>query len=435
MSAARPAPGGLYRPALVASAVLGLLGVGLGGYLTALKFRMSYTPCLADGCPPGELRCEDALAAAWSTVGGLPISAWATAAYVGVAALAVGLLVRRPLLGGCAAALLWVLSLVIAAVSLAYAAYAFAIVRSPCPYCLSLYVVASLLVACAAVVRRSADPRQQLGLRVALRHRPASLFEAAFRVAMLLTLVGGAQSVGYHGMRRAVTARDGCPEPPDPGPAAKIRLGPADAPVILAAYLDMSCTTCKRKFKQLAAAVRAGQFPWPVQLRIYHAPRQACDPAAFPAGYARADDRARDDNACLAARAAECMEKLEPDAGFRLLGGLFALHDDRQAGLPLFTAERVGSRAADLGLEIDPDDQDNPLLRCIDNDRGVLATITAHQRHADALDVAVPAIAVHAAKAGEIDPERPAYWVSGSAPLDDLALYVDLQADPPAPAN
>jgi uncharacterized membrane protein len=434
MSSAPTAAHGLYRPALVASALLGLAGAGVGGYLTALKFRATYTPCLGP-CPPGALRCEDPLSAAWSTVAGLPVSAWATAAYVGVAALAVGLLVRPQLLGGCAAALLGLLSLAIAVVSLAYAAYALAIAQPSCAPCLSLYVVAALLLACAAAVTRSADPRAQSGLRVTVRHRRASLLEASFRVAMLLTIVGGAQSVAYHGARRLVTARDGCPEQAEPPPPATIRFGPADAPVILAAYLDMSCSACKRKFKQLAAALRAGQFPHAAELRIYHAPRYACEPAAFPAGYSRSDERARDDNACLAARAVECAEKLEPGAGYRLVGGLFALHDDRQPGLPLFTAERVGDRAADLGVEIDPDDPDNPLFGCIDHDRGVLATITAHQRRAEALGVAVPAIAVHAAKDGEIDPTRPAYWVSGETPLDDLALYIDLQADPPAPAK
>ncbi|MFZ6182151.1 vitamin K epoxide reductase family protein [Nannocystis pusilla] len=437
MSTVRLAAAGLRRQALVACALLGLLGAALGAYLTVLKFRMTYTPCLGPngGCQIGEMRCEDALGATWSIVGGLPISAWGSATYVCVAVLAIGQLVRRGFLGGCAAPLQWALSLAVALVSLAYAAYALVILRSPCPFCLSLYVVALLLVLCAAAVRRAADPREQFGLRVALRHRRASLIDAAFRLAMLLTIATGLQSLAYHGMRHAVSVRDGCPEQAEPLPAAPIRVGPADAPVILAAYLDMSCSACKRKFKQLAGALRNDRFPKPVQLRIYHAPRHACDPAAFPAGFARSDDRARDDNACLAARAAECMEKLQPGAGYRLIGGLFALHDDRQAGQPLFSAERVGNRAVALGMEIDPDDRDNPLFRCIDDDRGVLATITAHQRHAEALNLAVPAIAVHAALNGEIDPNRPPYWIFASTPFDDLGMYIELQAAPPARAK
>ncbi|PCC71959.1 Uncharacterized membrane protein [Nannocystis exedens] len=437
MSSGKLAAAGLYRRASIACALLGLCGASLGASLTALKFRMVYTPCLGPngGCQVGVMRCEDALSASWSIVGGLPISAWGSAAYLAVAVLAIGQLVRRGFLAGCAAALLGVLSLAVALVSLAYAVYAFAILRSPCPYCLSLYVVAALLLVSAAIVRRAADPREQFGLRAALRHRRASFIDAAFRLGMLLTIAAGLQSLAYHGMRHTVTVRDGCPEQAEPSPPAPIRVGDADAPVILAAYLDMSCSACKRKFKQLAGALRNNEFSRPVQLWIYHAPRHACDPAAFPAGFARSDDRARDDNACLAARAAECMEKLQAGAGFRLIGGLFALQDDRQPGQPLFTAERVGNRAVDLGMEIDPDDRDNPLFRCIDDDRGVLATITAHQRHAEALALAVPAIAVHAARDGEVDPNRPPYWIFGNTPFDDLGMYIELQAAPPAPAR
>ncbi|MDC0672010.1 vitamin K epoxide reductase family protein [Nannocystis radixulma] len=435
MSTARLAVAGLHRQALLTCALLGLIGASVGGYLTVLKFRMAYTPCLGPhgGCQIGEMRCEDALGAAWSVVGGLPISAWGSAAYVCITVLAIGQIVRRGFLAGCAASLLWTLSLAVACISLVYAVYAFAILQSPCPFCLSLDGVALLLVAAAAVVRRLTDPREQFGLGIALRHRRASLIDAGFRLGMLLTIATGVQSLAYHGMRHTVSVRDGCPERVESSPLAPIRVGPADAPVIVAAYLDMSCSACKRKFKQLAQALRNNQFPRPVQLWIYHAPRHACDPAAFPAGFARSDDRARDDNACLAARAAECMEKLQPGAGFRLIGGLFALHDDRQPGQPLFTAERVGNRAVDLGMEIDPDDPDNPLFRCIDHDRSVLADITAHQRHAEQLDLMVPAIAVHAAKDGAIDPARPPYWLFANTPFDDLAMYVELQAAPPAP--
>ncbi len=129
----------------------------IGGYLTVLKFRMAYTPCLGPhgGCQIGEMRCEDALGAAWSIVGGLPISAWGSAAYVCVTVLAIGQLVRRGFLAGCAASLLWSLSLAVARISLVYAVYAFAILQSPCPFCLSLDGVALLLVAAAAAVRRA----------------------------------------------------------------------------------------------------------------------------------------------------------------------------------------------------------------------------------------------------------------------------------------
>lgn len=433
MSLPRPTA---HRPALLACALLGLTGAALGAYLTVLKFRISYTPCLGrqGGCQIGELRCDDALGAAWSVVGGLPISAWASAAYLCAAVLAVGQLVRRDLFGGCAALFLWLLAGVTAVVSLAYAGYAALILRSLCPFCLSLYAVALVFLVCAEIVRRTAPPSQQHRLAVAVRH-PLALIDAAFRVCMLMTIVTGAQSVAYHGLSRSVSAQAGCPEESlTPVPPATIRFGAAQPQVILAVYLDMSCSACKRKFRQLATALRNHDFPAPVQLWIYHAPRQACDPAAFPAGYAPSDDRARDDNACLAARAVECAERLQTGAGFLLIGGLFALHDDRQGDQPLFTARRIGDRAVDLGIKIDPEDPDNPLFRCIDDDREVLAAITGHQRQVEELGLTVPTIAVHAARDRGIDPRRPPDWAFANTPFDVLTAYVEHQAAPaPAP--
>ncbi len=68
------------------------------------------------------------------------------------------------------------------------------------------------------------------------------------------------------------------------------------------------------------------------------------------------------------------MEKLQPGAGFRLIGGLFALPTIARPAQPLFTAERVGNRAVDLGMEIDPDEPRQPaVLAASTHDRGVLA--------------------------------------------------------------
>ena len=197
---------------------------------------------------------------------------------------------------------------------------------------------------------------------------------------------------------------------------------------ILAVFLDFTCTKCRGEFKQLSQALRAGKFPAPVQLWVYHTPRHPCDLAAFPGGYDRTDDGARFDNACMAARAVECMEGLKPGSGYELMGGLFALHDDRQPNVPLFTAERIGNKAVELELEIDPDDEENPLVRCINHDSEVLARITAHQRFADRPAFSVPTVLIYHAAGGAPDPARGQRVANASTSLATLLQYVAEQA-------
>lgn len=434
MNSVTTSPRFSYRASLVLIALFGLLGLGVSGYLTVLKFAMTYTPCrVPGGCQVGGLGCDDALRSAWSVVGGLPVSAWGSAVYLCITLLALGLLARRDFLRGCAVATLWILSLAAAAVSLVYATYAFLILGKPCPFCLSLYVVASVLVGAVAVARRAALPSVQFRLRHALRRRRASLVDAAFAAAMCLVVAAGVQSLAYHGLRHVVSQQDGCPQVASSWPPASIRFGASDPEVILAVYLDPSCSACKRRYKELTAALRESPLPARVQVWVYLVPREVCDPMAFQSGYANADDRAISDHACLAAHAALCVEKLRPGAGLRMLDALFKLHDVGRSG-PLFTTERVGNQAVLSGLEIDPDDADNELRRCIDTDQDVLAEITAHQRHAEASGTGLASVAVLATEGGVISASRGALWIADASPLGVLARFVNIQAKPPSPS-
>ena len=250
-------------------------------------------------------------------------------------------------------------------------------------------------------------------------------------VAGLLVFVVavGTQSMIYHGMRNFVDSQANAPSEvglPPPG----TRLGPDDPVVIIALFLDLSCHKCRGEFKTLAGALREGKFPAPTQLWVYHTPRQTCDPAAFPSGYAASDNQVRFDNPCLAARAVECMDKLAPNGGANMVRGLFALHDDREKDLPLFTATRIGDRAVDLGLDIDPDDPDNVLFRCIDGDAEVLARITEHQRYAEKNDLKVPTVGVYRAFGGAIDPARKPLHGDANTPLEGVLDFVAAQAAP-----
>ncbi len=110
---------------------------------------------------------------------------------------------------------------------------------------------------------------------------------------------------------------------------------------------------------------------------------------------------------------------------------MYTLHDQRLPNTPLFTAERIGNQAVDLELEIDPDDKENPLFTCIDNDRDVIAAITAHQRYAEGPAFKIPTLAVYATTDGNPDFLRKPFYGTNT-PLADIVEYVRRQAEPPA---
>src|SRR5688500_16204494 len=90
----RPAPSRLGAAFVL---LVSLAGLGVSTYLTVLKFKMLYMPCLSarGGCNVGGMTCEDALSSTWTMLLGLPISVWGAAFYVVTGVLALGLL-RRP---------------------------------------------------------------------------------------------------------------------------------------------------------------------------------------------------------------------------------------------------------------------------------------------------------------------------------------------------
>ena len=151
-------PTALARVGAASALLLSLLGVGVGAYLTVLKFRMNYTPCNSGkgACAIGNMTCEDALASSWSMLFGLPISLWASAFYLVTGVLALGLLARRNFLRGAAAPILLALAVFDVLVSAVMGTYAFAVLSARCPYCLSLYVVSALLLVSALMARSGA---------------------------------------------------------------------------------------------------------------------------------------------------------------------------------------------------------------------------------------------------------------------------------------
>lgn len=383
-------PPAIARVGAGAALVLSLLGAGVGVYLTVLKFRMNFTPCLSTKgtCAIGGMTCEDALQSAWSTLFGLPISLWGSAFYLVTAMVAGGLLLRPNFLLGAARPLLLGLALFDVAVSAVYGTYAFAVLSARCPYCLSLYIISALLLMCALFAVHGA-PRG-LWKRLTAR-RQADLLDAVFVACAVFIVGAGVQSVAYQATRRLVDAQTGCVAPTSSLPPTVIVTGAAEPKVGVALFLDLTCPHCYQEFVHVGKALRGKDLDVPTRVYVFHTPRAACDPDAFPAGYPNHQADAFNAGACLAARAAECVEKLRPGKGFDMMSALFALQKDPDPdGGALFSAERVAGKAVDIGLEIDPDDRDNELFHCINTDKDALARITAHQKYAVEQGYAVP---------------------------------------------
>jgi uncharacterized membrane protein len=417
----------LRRFAAGVGLVASLLGIGVGVHLSVLKFKMAYTPCLSPigGCRVGGLTCGAALESDLSMLLGLPISLWGSAFYLATAVLTASLLVRRESFGGTGAHVLLQFAYLGVVVSGALAAYTAFVLPSPCPFCLALYAISALLLWTAWTVRQPMGT-DSLRSSEAFSDRPAEAVHCAF-VALLVFVCGvGVQSLAYHGMRDRVDAQSGCPKPKESLPESTIKFGAKEPAAIIALFLDMSCQSCRREFRTLARAVSGREFTVPVQLWIYHTPRQACDPDAFPEGYAKSDPVVRTANPCLAARAVECTEKLRSGQGFWLIGGLFTLQDNPD--IPLFTPEKIADHAADRGLDIDPDDPRNALYRCIDTDIAVLDRITAHQRFAEDDKFQIPTVAVYGVLDGAPDPGGKPLFGNADTPIEVLIGYAARQA-------
>ncbi len=413
--------------------VTSLVGVGISVHLTRIKFQMLYTPCMTGygGCQVGSMSCDDALGSPAAMLWGLPISLWGAGFYL-VTAVAAALVLRRGAFGGTAAHLLVCLGGFAVLVSALLGGYTALALTALCPFCLSLYVVSVLVFGGSLLVYR-APGGPSVTFREVPRTRLADALDGVFALVMIAVISTGLLSLGFHGLRNVVDAQDGCPEPVAGLPSPSIRVGSEQPAAILALFVDLTCTKCRSEFKKLWLPLQDKSFPAPVQIWVYHTPRHACDPEAFPGGYDRSNDAASYDNACLAARAAECMEKLQPGAGFELMGMLFALHDDRLENTPLFTAERIGNKAVELGMEIDPDDGENPLFRCIDHDGEVLDRVTEHQRYADVPGFSTPTLMIYHAAEGVPDLSRKPLVANANTSQATVMEYVAQQADVGAP--
>jgi hypothetical protein len=368
--------GGMRRLGAAFVLLVSLAGLGVSCYLTVLKFRMAYTPCLTarGGCNIGGLTCEDALNSSWSMLLGLPISPVGRRVLPGDrrARGRPAAPRRLPARRGPAAAV---------------RSSPVRRARQRAPGDLRVRRAAlAVPVLHLAVRRQRPAARRRAGAAPRPRQRRPTRragSRCARQIALLDAALHGRGRLRDRG-RRAVgrstscrggssTRRVGCPEPVKSLPPATIKSGSTTPKAIVAMFIDLTCSHCKAEFKVVLSALT--RRPVPRADAAVDLPHAA--PGLRSGGV---PGRLRQ-----VGRQRPLRQRLPGGARRRVHGEAAARRRHRadrrhvraarrpRANVPLFTAERIGNQAVELEMQIDPDDPDNKLFKCINEDKGVIA--------------------------------------------------------------
>lgn len=308
--------------------LLGLAGAGVGGVLTRTKFQMVATPCLVagPGCRLTEtIHCGAALSDRWSELLWLPLSLWGSALFLVAAALGGGAGRDTPSAGP-ARSLLFVVASVALLVSAALAIRMAVVLKALCPYCVALYLISAGLWGVALALRRA--PTRASAARVGVN--------TIFISALLFVFSVGVQGIAYRVALTLGDPREGCPDVRERLPETPLVFGAAEAKVVLALFLDPSCSHCRATFEVLRAALQGGDLEG-AQLHIFLVPRAGCS-SERPVPLV--DDVARRNKACVAAGAVLCADHLDAGAGLAALQAILQLQTAPD-GRPWFEVDKI----------------------------------------------------------------------------------------------
>lgn len=344
----------------------GLAGLFVSAWLVRLKFGADHL-CDASGCPGGDdgPACAEALASGWSQVLGLPLAIWSIGHVFTTMWLAVAVLRRRGPLAEVAARGLLGLGVFGFAVSLALGVHAFTSFAHMCPLCVGLYATYTVAFVGALLVRGAAPTCPEGHAKV-----------GAVRAALVWALTTGGLALAYQLAARSVT----CPPPPPDPPPVTLAATVDDPRLAVMLFVDPTCPLCRRELhflQQSLPRLRAHG----AELWVYMFPRAVCDERYLPShefvdgdGKPQTHGDARSNNACLAALAALCVERLAPGRG---LDGLAALFDLQDTEAPRFTTDKVERALGDVADVLGPGGR---LRTCIDGEDAA-ATLAAQQRY------------------------------------------------------
>ncbi len=352
--------------------LLSVPGVLLSVFLTLIKFSSDYRcdTAMLSACSIGQIfDCTYVLSSGPSILFKLPISAYSTGFYLAVLALAGTALWRPRLLSAVRPLLLW-LAWIGLLIVLGLAAYAGLVLREACIYCFLIYGLTVAIFLTTAAIHPQGHRAGLRALFVPWRPRQGGLLVLTGLAFVALVSV---QMVLYR-RGAAIPDFDAKCRVHDTGfPDTNLRTRPQGPRLTahVSLFVDFACPHCRDEFVAWHKFVTAN--PDAYALELYHFARTGECMASFKRGNSKQADL---HYSCLAARAAECAEKLRPGAGVPMVAALFDLQD--RGKTPFFTEESIGEAASSVGIEGITDSNAHPFYACVNNDRKVTAHIARH---------------------------------------------------------
>ena len=167
-----PAAAAKGRPDWVV-VVVALLGVGVAGYLTALKLGDNQAFLCRDGSG-----CDIVQASRYSLLAGVPTALWGAALYLAIAVLAALPRTARR----------WQAAFMLASAAVAFSLYltylSLVVIGATCPYCLASGVIAVLLLVVLVLRRARGEGRE------AAAYRPGKLVALGITAGAFAILLG-----------------------------------------------------------------------------------------------------------------------------------------------------------------------------------------------------------------------------------------------------
>ncbi len=366
------------------AALFSVAGFAVSLWITRLKFRVDHL-CDTTGCTGDAqstwLSCDEALDSAWSTVLGIPVSMYAAALFAVTFVLSLALLRQSGRLWPAARPLLLICALLAVGASAAFASFALQTFARLCPYCLTIYGISGLLLI--AAIRTCLGRRAIRRWLVAMRARSQAVLDATLLTATCFVLALVLQIGAY----ARVAADATCERPSGMPPEPMIRHPFGEAPrSLVLIFADPACARCRNEVhllrQSLAKFVRhSAETPWGgTELWMYPLPLDACDASQTSQWFVDRDGKpltngeARYHNACLAARAIECIAERSPQVGLTAFGELYNLQDTKP---PFFEFGKI-QRA--LRYTVDPNLDVAALKTCVDS-RATNDRLNAYQRY------------------------------------------------------
>ncbi len=352
--------------------LLSVPGVILSVFLTLVKFGSDYrcNTAMLSACSIGQFfDCNYVLSSAASTVFKLPISAYSTGYYLAVFSLAAAVLWRPRLLSVVRPVLLW-LAWIGLLIVIGLASYTGLVLREACSYCFLIYGLTFAVFLTTAAMHPQGHRAGLRALFVPWRPRQGGVlvltglaFLALVSVQMALYRRNAA-NVEFDA--KCLVRDTGFPET-----NLRTRTQASRLTAHISLFVDFSCHHCRNEFEAWHNFVAAN--PDAYELEIYHFARTGECKLPAKRGNSRQADR---HYSCLAAKAAECAEKILPGAGIPMVAALFALQD---SGAPsYFTEESIGKAATAAGIDGISDRYEHPFYTCVRTDRQVTAHIARH---------------------------------------------------------